>query len=241
MSQLWNFAKASRFIDLAASRLIDRANMARDSKVYPEAAALYEQALAMIPDDAAIHIQCGHMFKETGVLPKAEEHYKRAYELTPDDADLALQMGHFYKISGRLRESETAYTRALKLVPDWSEPAVELEALYRKGYRSQFATRGVRGPEPTVSVGQPGGAVSPNFDDSATTFGLLGALEGLAPEAAPRHPRDMVPQPSRMHRPASLRTQRAHALGHDQHAARRRGAARLLHFCRADRRTAGGG
>ena len=83
MSQLWNFAKASRFIDLAASRLIDRANMARDSKVYPEAAALYEQALAMIPDDAAIDIQCGHMFKETGVLPKAEEHYKRAYELTP--------------------------------------------------------------------------------------------------------------------------------------------------------------
>ena len=76
-------------------------------------------------------------------------------------------------------------------MPDWSEPAVELEALYRKGYRSQFATRGVRGPEPTVSVGQPGGAVSPNFDDSATTFGLLGALEGLAPEAAPRHPRDM--------------------------------------------------
>jgi ADP-heptose:LPS heptosyltransferase/tetratricopeptide (TPR) repeat protein len=191
MSQLWNLAKGTRFTDLAASRLIDRANVARDSKAYPEAAALYEQALAIIPDDAAIHIQCGHMFKEAAILPKAEEHYKLAHELTPDDPDLALQMGHFYKVSGRLRESEAAYRRALEIAPDWTDPAAELEALYRKGYRNRNAAPDVIGPEPTASVGQPGGAVSPNFDDHAATFGLLGALEGLAPEVAPRHPRDM--------------------------------------------------
>jgi ADP-heptose:LPS heptosyltransferase/tetratricopeptide (TPR) repeat protein len=191
ISQLWNIGKIGELVGSGASSLISRANAARDRKSYRDAAALYEQALGLIPDNAAIRIQCGHMFKEAGVLAKAEEHYKRAQELTPDDPDLALQMGHFYKVSGRLRESETAYMRTLELEPDWSEPAAELEALYRKGFRSQSAAPGMLRSQPTVSVGQPSGAVSPNFDEHVAMFGLLRSLEGLAPEVSPRHPRDL--------------------------------------------------
>jgi ADP-heptose:LPS heptosyltransferase len=191
ITQLWAHSKIGQNNDPAASGLIDRADMARDSKAYREAAGLYEQALALNPDDAAIHIQCGHMFKEAGVLAKSEEHYRHAQELTPDDADLALQLGHFYKVAGRLRESAAAYARALELEPEWLDPAAELNALHSKGFRGQPAAPGVGRSEPIASVGQPSGAVAPNFDEVVALAGVLNSLEGLAPEVAPRHPQDL--------------------------------------------------
>jgi Flp pilus assembly protein TadD len=108
-----------------------QADAARNAKQYREAAALYEKFLALSPDDAAIHIQCGHMLKESGDLARAESHYERAKQLTPDDPELALQFGHFYKLAGRLGEAERAYRRAIELAPDWPEPADELGMLYR--------------------------------------------------------------------------------------------------------------
>jgi len=53
-------------------QIIREANLARDSKDYRRAADLYEQALRLVPDNAAIHIQCGHMFKEAEDLGDAE-------------------------------------------------------------------------------------------------------------------------------------------------------------------------
>lgn len=81
------------------------------------------RALRLVPEDAAIHIQCGHMFKEAGDLSRAEHHYDQAKQLNPDDPDLALQLGHFYKVAGRLQEAELAYRRAIDLDPDWPELA----------------------------------------------------------------------------------------------------------------------
>ena len=68
------------------------ADAARDAKEYRRAAVLYERALRLVPDNAAIHIQCGHMFKEAGELANAEPHYLHAKQLTPNDPDLALQI-----------------------------------------------------------------------------------------------------------------------------------------------------
>ena len=61
--------------------LRDRADAARDSGNFHKAALLYEEHLLDAPDDAAIHIQCGHMHKESGDLVSAEQHYNRAKEL----------------------------------------------------------------------------------------------------------------------------------------------------------------
>jgi len=117
-------------------RSLRDADAARDAKKYFKAALLYEKALRLAPDDAAIHIQCGHMFKEAGDLARAERHYGQAKELTPNDPDLALQLGHFYKVAGRPLEAELAYRRAIDLDPDWPEPATELAGLYRTGWRN---------------------------------------------------------------------------------------------------------
>ncbi len=118
-------------------KIIRGADAARDSKKYSKATRLYERALQIVPDDAAIHIQCGHMFKEFGDLANAERHYRQANHLTPDDPDLALQLGHFYKVAGRLEEAELAYRRAIALKPDWAEPAHQLAELGRVGWSNQ--------------------------------------------------------------------------------------------------------
>ena len=168
---------------------MDRANLAREAKEFHEAATLYEQALVLIPDDAAIHIQCGHMFKEARVLLKAEEHYQRAQLLAPDDSDLALQMGHFFKVAGRVREAQMAYSRARQLRPGWSEAVEELDALQRRGFHDQVgAPSSPHRLEPTTTVGQPSGGEAPDFNQNVGNFGLLRSLEGVAPEVAPRHP-----------------------------------------------------
>jgi ADP-heptose:LPS heptosyltransferase/tetratricopeptide (TPR) repeat protein len=119
-------------------QIIRDADAARDSKEYRQAALLYEEALHLIPNNAAIHIQCGHMFKEAGDLVSAEPHYLRAKQLTPDDPDLALQLGHFYKVALRLKEAELSYKRAMELDPAWSEPVIELGILYRTGWRNDI-------------------------------------------------------------------------------------------------------
>jgi ADP-heptose:LPS heptosyltransferase/Flp pilus assembly protein TadD len=168
--------------------LIQLANAARDAKEYRKAALLYEKALDWAPNDAAIHIQCGHVFKEAGDLTRAEQHYQQAQQLTPYDPDLALQFGHFYKVAGRLAEAETAYKRAAELDRNWAEPARWLGELYRSGWRSHNAEgaerpSGLNGhvePEPLDFAGTKEGWKRLHFD------------EGLIPELVPRAPESFL-------------------------------------------------
>jgi ADP-heptose:LPS heptosyltransferase/tetratricopeptide (TPR) repeat protein len=170
------------------------AEIARRARRYRQAAVLYEEVLRGAPDDAAIHVQAGHMFKEAGELARAEQHYETARKLIPDDPDLALQFGHFYKVAGRPREAELSFQRSIDLAPEWPEPARQLAELYRSGWRKQEARGGDR----------------PNGFDAATTaagcrstgpdlVGLykdrwdgLSLSKSLVPELAPRSPESML-------------------------------------------------
>lgn len=114
--------------------LIARADLARDGQQFREAAVLYEEALRLTPDDAAVHIQRAHMLKEAGDLDGAERHYQAASLLTPSDADLALQLGHLYKTAGNQNEAIIAYQKAAALRPAWTEPARELAGLKARGW-----------------------------------------------------------------------------------------------------------
>jgi ADP-heptose:LPS heptosyltransferase len=136
-----------------SKQIIRGANAARDAKEYRRAALLYEKALRLVPDNAAIHIQCGHMFKEAGELASAEPHYLRAKQLTPDDPDLALQLGHFYKVAGRPKEAERFYKQAIELNPASSEPVIQLGVLYRTGWRNATTMRAGERIIPANSAG----------------------------------------------------------------------------------------
>jgi ADP-heptose:LPS heptosyltransferase/tetratricopeptide (TPR) repeat protein len=157
-----------------SKQIIRDANAARDARDYRRAALLYEKALRLVPDNAAIHIQCGHMFKEAGELASAEPHYLRANQLTPDDPDLALQLGHFHKVAGRPKEAERSYKRAIELDPTWPEPAVQLAELYRNGWR-------------TDAKGQIGNWIIP-----ANSDGFRLDSDSVLPELAPVPPQSKL-------------------------------------------------
>ena len=112
-----------------ARRLVMRADAARDARQWLAAAALYEEALALVPSRHRIHIQCGHVLKEAGAFERAEAHYRAATDAMPDDPDLALQTGHFFKTTGQLAEAEQAYAHAVRLRPDWPEARAEVARL----------------------------------------------------------------------------------------------------------------
>lgn len=111
---------------VAARRLIRRANAARDARQFAVAAALYQEALTLNPDNVRARIQCGHMLKDSGDLVGAEREYAQAALDLPGDADLALQIGHLHKLAGRPELAEASYARALELSPGWREAEREL-------------------------------------------------------------------------------------------------------------------
>jgi len=159
---------------LIAGQIIDRANAARDAGDFRDAALLYEEALRLRPNDAAIHVQCANMLKDVGRHASSEEHYKAALALRPNDSDAWHQLGHLYKSWGRLDRAESAYGNASKLRPDWAEPKTELERLKRAGWLGEEA--------PTTRIIE--------SELARTTAGLTTStdLERLAPELAPRPP-----------------------------------------------------
>ena len=170
------------------TQIIREADAARDAKRYRRAALLYEKALRLGPDNAAIHIQCGHMFKEAQDLARAEHHYHQAQQLTPDDPDLALQFAHFYKVAGRLQEAELAYRRAIELDPDWPEPAIQLAELYRTGWRNHTKQAALARGDPNGSACL--GLTAPELDrvDDESGPWLFPIDKGLLPELARQAP-----------------------------------------------------
>ena len=107
----------------ARRRVIRKANRARDAGDCGQAAALYERALRLAPQDAAIHIQAGHMVKGTGDVAAAERHYRAAIAAAPDDRDGPLHLAHLLKSSGRPREAHGHFRRLAALDAEAGEMA----------------------------------------------------------------------------------------------------------------------
>src|SRR6516162_2298619 len=112
-----------------AARLIRRADKARDTGDYSEAAKLYSRALKLDPTRADIHAQYGHMLKEVGRYAEAEAAYRRALSQSPSYGEIHLQLGHLLKLTGRSEEAAEAYEEAQRVLPDSSIPSLELRNL----------------------------------------------------------------------------------------------------------------
>ena len=97
------------------SRFSSEGDRARDRQAWAEAAALYRKHLLLMPDDAAIWVQLGHMLKEGGQPHEALSAYSTSATLRPGDNDVLLHLGHAMMAVGdshngieRIRESATA-------------------------------------------------------------------------------------------------------------------------------------
>lgn len=180
----WRPNRPARSARQIAKDMISRAREARTAGAYKDAATLYGEAARILPSNAAVRIQAGHMFKEAGFLPQAEQHYLEAYRLVPRDADLSLQLGHFYKVAGRLPEAEQAYRRAAALKPGWTVPLGELAHLHDRGWAGTGAA-----PAPAVDPAAP---IEWRYGDDAAALRRAAKIDRLVPELVPRKPHELL-------------------------------------------------
>lgn len=88
---------------------------------YPEAAALLEQALRVMPEraDGLVALGTNHAAMRDNAL--AVRDFQRATELDPDYSRAFFLLGQAHSALGRDTEAEAAWSRALVLNPAWEE------------------------------------------------------------------------------------------------------------------------
>lgn len=86
-----------------------------------EATEVFEQALALAPDQPQLQASLGLVLHERGQLEAAVGHYRQALAQQPARADLHCHLGHALEALGRPDEAFEALERALALKPDWAE------------------------------------------------------------------------------------------------------------------------
>jgi len=86
---------------------------------YPEALGYIEQALALLPDDAAVLDSMGWVQYRLGDLAKALEYLRRAYQANPD-AEIAAHLVEVLWASGQREEAKKIWREALRKNPDSS-------------------------------------------------------------------------------------------------------------------------
>jgi tetratricopeptide (TPR) repeat protein len=106
--------------------MVVEGDLARDQRVWSEAAEWYRQALSLDPSLIEIWVQYGHALKESGDVAAAERAYRTAISQDNQVPDFHLQLGHLLKVSNRQSEAQEAYFAALSLDPNLTDARHEL-------------------------------------------------------------------------------------------------------------------
>lgn len=93
---------------------------------HAEAAARYEEALALEPRNAVAHNKLGLALQMQGRFGHAEEQFRRAIELKPSYAEAYFRLGTVLRWKGNFSASETALRRTVKLDPRNADALVGL-------------------------------------------------------------------------------------------------------------------
>ncbi len=84
---------------------------------YPEALGYIEQALAVLPNDAAVLDSMGWVQYRLGDYPKALDYLRRAYQANPD-AEIAAHLSEALWVSGQREEAKKIWREARRKTPD---------------------------------------------------------------------------------------------------------------------------
>ena len=84
-----------------------------------QARPMFEQALALRPDDPEAHNNLGIVLKRTGHLHEAMNQYQLALASDPDYAEAHNNLGNVLLVTGHVEEARDHYERALKINPDF--------------------------------------------------------------------------------------------------------------------------
>jgi tetratricopeptide (TPR) repeat protein len=109
-----------------AQQLFHRGNKLFSQGAYAEAAAIYEEAVALDPSQPESLNNLGWTLYNLGRYEEAEQCFRQAIALRPDYADAHGNLGNLLRLRGVYQEAEAALRLALKLRPKYIEARVNL-------------------------------------------------------------------------------------------------------------------
>lgn len=124
---LFGFGSQNKKRDLGS--VLGDADEARDAEQWLQAAANYDTALSIDPDQPGIWVQFAHCVKEFGAFSEAIKAYRNAIKLRPDDAETHVHLAHLLKRTGSYAAAKLEFQNAVRLNPSDVESASELDML----------------------------------------------------------------------------------------------------------------
>lgn len=91
-----------------------------------EAEECLRAALAIVPDNAGLHLNLGALLRARGDAAAAANHYRRVIALAPDYALAHFNLANLLRDAGRLEEAVGAYREALRLDPEYFDASLNL-------------------------------------------------------------------------------------------------------------------
>src|SRR2546425_1058558 len=89
----------------------------RHAQALEKAIAEFEQASAVVPEDASVHFNLAHLYAETGAAAQAAVQYRRAVQLDPAYKTAYNNFGFLYLSMGKLDRASGEYRRMLQWDP----------------------------------------------------------------------------------------------------------------------------
>ncbi len=109
---------------------ISRADWYFDRDEFGEALPLYEEVIALNPDDLESMIKLANCYVEVGRYMEAEEILKEAAEIKPDDSRIYSAWGNLFHSQNKMMEAVNLYKKALGFNPPDIRAAMTLERIY---------------------------------------------------------------------------------------------------------------
>lgn len=111
---------------LAASRTSARGHQALGqnyyaTKMFPEAAKEYEQAIALRPDLPGLRLELGQIYASGSDWEKAEQQFRAEAKLQPGNAEAPYRLGDALLQQGKMKEAAAELQRSNELRPDMPE------------------------------------------------------------------------------------------------------------------------
>jgi glycosyltransferase involved in cell wall biosynthesis len=110
----------------ADTKLLHKANSARDVRDWSGAVEYYQKYLVQMPNDWEALVQYGHALKEGGSLNEAEEIYIKAANIFPNSKDTYIHLAHLQKRLGKNDLSIDTFLKVFDLEDKFGEAFREL-------------------------------------------------------------------------------------------------------------------
>lgn len=108
---------ASNWIAGVDSPVVQAAISSADQSYQPEALRRLQEVIAVIPENATLHLLMGNLQAFEGAEDQAAIHYRRAIELRPNFAGAHVNLGNLHFLNNEFQAAITEYEKAQKSDP----------------------------------------------------------------------------------------------------------------------------